>query len=88
LKKTGCGKIKVISSIAELEKLSGKKIADVHKPYIDDVSWDCECGGTMRRVPEVLDLHVLGAPPAFTLSQDQTLRVDPSTSPVKEYRGI
>jgi isoleucyl-tRNA synthetase len=56
LKKTGCGKIKVISSIAELEKLSGKKIADVHKPYIDDVSWDCECGGTMRRVPEVLDV--------------------------------
>jgi isoleucyl-tRNA synthetase len=56
LKKTGCGKIKVIASIAELEKLSGKKIDDVHKPYIDDVSFACECGGVMTRVPEVLDV--------------------------------
>ena len=56
LKKAGCGKIKVISSIAELEKLSGKKIDDVHKPYIDDVTFACECGGVMCRVPEVLDV--------------------------------
>jgi hypothetical protein len=27
------------------------------------------------------DLHVLGAPPAFVLSQDQTLRRDRSTDP-------
>ncbi|MGB5018795.1 MAG: isoleucine--tRNA ligase, partial [Candidatus Moraniibacteriota bacterium] len=52
----GCGRIKVLSSIAELEKLSGKKIDDVHKPYIDDVTFACECGGTMERVPEVLDV--------------------------------
>jgi isoleucyl-tRNA synthetase len=51
-----CGKMKVISSIAELEKLSGKKIDDVHKPYIDDVTFACECGETMERVPEVLDV--------------------------------
>lgn len=51
-----CGKMKVISSIAELEKLSGKKIDDVHKPYIDDVIFACECGETMKRVPEVLDV--------------------------------
>jgi isoleucyl-tRNA synthetase len=28
----------------------------VHKPWIDQVTWPCErCGGTMRRVPEVID---------------------------------
>ncbi|MDO8529481.1 MAG: isoleucine--tRNA ligase, partial [bacterium] len=52
----GCGKTEVISSIYELEKKSGKKLEDLHKPYIDDVSWSCACGGTMERVPEVLDV--------------------------------
>lgn len=47
---------KVISSIDELTKLSGKTLEDVHKPYIDDVTFPCECGGTMERTPEVLDV--------------------------------
>lgn len=51
-----CGKIKIISSIRELEEKSKKKLDDLHRPYIDDMSWDCECGGTMKRVPEVLDV--------------------------------
>jgi len=29
--------------------------ADLHKPYIDEVTLECTCGGVMRRVPEVLD---------------------------------
>jgi isoleucyl-tRNA synthetase len=29
---------------------------DPHRPYIDEHTWSCgECGGTMRRAPEVLD---------------------------------
>jgi isoleucyl-tRNA synthetase len=29
---------------------------DLHRPYIDEVIYKCEgCGGTMRRVPEVID---------------------------------
>ena len=29
---------------------------DLHRPYIDEVTYKCgECGGTMRRVPEVID---------------------------------
>jgi isoleucyl-tRNA synthetase len=29
---------------------------DLHRPYIDEVVYKCEeCGGTMRRVPEVID---------------------------------
>ncbi|HUF12791.1 MAG TPA: isoleucine--tRNA ligase [Longimicrobiales bacterium] len=30
---------------------------DPHKPYIDELTWSCaECGGTMRRTPEVVDV--------------------------------
>jgi isoleucyl-tRNA synthetase len=29
---------------------------DPHKPFIDDVVWPCDCGGTMRRTPEVIDV--------------------------------
>lgn len=29
---------------------------DLHRPFIDDILFDCEkCGGTMHRVPEVID---------------------------------
>jgi len=28
---------------------------DLHRPYIDHISLDCECGGELIRVPEVLD---------------------------------
>jgi len=52
----GCGNTEVISSIRELEKKSGKKLDDLHKPYIDDISWKCKCGGTMERVSEVMDV--------------------------------
>ncbi len=35
-----------------------------------------------------LDLHVLGTPPAFVLSQDQTLPFNPSTSLDVSLSGI
>jgi isoleucyl-tRNA synthetase len=28
---------------------------DLHRPYIDEVTLSCKCGGTMRRAPEVID---------------------------------
>jgi len=28
---------------------------DLHRPYIDEVTITCRCGGTMRRTPEVID---------------------------------
>ena len=52
----GCGAIKVIGSIMEIEKLSGKKIDDLHRPFIDQVTFACQCGGTMKRVAEVIDV--------------------------------
>ena len=33
-----------------------KEPLDLHRPYVDDMTYDCpQCGGTMRRVPEVID---------------------------------
>ncbi|MDO8582026.1 MAG: isoleucine--tRNA ligase [bacterium] len=52
----GCGKIVVVGSVAELEKVSGKKAPeDLHRPHIDAVTWACDCGGTMQRIPDVFD---------------------------------
>ncbi|MGI5827836.1 MAG: isoleucine--tRNA ligase, partial [Patescibacteria group bacterium] len=52
----GCHERKVVGSVAEIEKLSGKKVTDLHRPYIDQHVFSCEkCGGTMKRIPDVLD---------------------------------
>jgi isoleucyl-tRNA synthetase len=50
-----CGKTICVGSRAELEKLSGAKLTDLHKHFVDEVTMPCACGGTMRRIPEVLD---------------------------------
>ncbi|MBW3552033.1 MAG: isoleucine--tRNA ligase [Gemmatimonadetes bacterium] len=47
-----------IGSFAELEERAGElpDPFDPHKPYIDAITWPCrDCGGTMRRTPEVID---------------------------------
>lgn len=51
-----CGEIKVIESQKKLEELSGQKMEDLHKPFIDDVKLECSCGKEMTRTPEVLDV--------------------------------
>ena len=53
-----CGKCKkelVFASAAELEKVSGEKVTDLHKDVVDEVVFKCECGGKTHRVPDVLD---------------------------------
>ena len=50
-----CKKIKVFGSIAELETASGKKVNDLHKHIVDEVTVPCECGDEMHRIPDVLD---------------------------------
>lgn len=47
-----CDNKKVISSIEELNQKNG---FDPHRPQIDAVEFDCECGGKMHRIPEVFD---------------------------------
>ena len=50
-----CKKRKVVGSIKEIEELSGVKVHDLHKQYLDKVTFKCECGHEMKRVEEVLD---------------------------------
>ncbi len=51
-----CGEIKVVGSLDELGE-EGRKLQDLHRPEIDKVTLTCEkCGGTMRRIPDVLDV--------------------------------
>jgi isoleucyl-tRNA synthetase len=50
------GHMRCVGSIAELEELSGVRLTDLHKHFVDPVTFPCpECGEEMRRVPEVLD---------------------------------
>jgi isoleucyl-tRNA synthetase len=53
----GHGCLRVIGSFAELEELSGIRLTDPHRPFVDEVTFPCEnCGGPMHRVPEVIDV--------------------------------
>ncbi|HVC85330.1 MAG TPA: isoleucine--tRNA ligase [Solirubrobacteraceae bacterium] len=46
-----------IGSFAELERRSGTAVGDPHRPFVDALTFPCEqCGGEMRRVPEVIDV--------------------------------
>lgn len=50
-----CKKREVLGSIEEIENASGIKLDNLHRQYMDKVTYKCSCGGTMKRVPEVLD---------------------------------
>jgi isoleucyl-tRNA synthetase len=50
-----------VGSVAELSQLTGRDLSDLelHRPYVDDITWEVEVDGkkgTMRRVPEVIDV--------------------------------
>jgi len=56
-----CGETRCIGSLAELKEAAQDKakadaLADLHRPYVDDIVLTCACGGSMRRVLEVLDV--------------------------------
>lgn len=50
-----CGKTLCVGSREELKTLSGVYPEDLHKQFIDKIKIPCSCGGTMSRIPEVLD---------------------------------
>jgi isoleucyl-tRNA synthetase len=54
----GCGERKCVGSVADLRE--GKNVPeplDLHKPFVDAVTFKCtKCGGTMRRTPELIDV--------------------------------
>ncbi len=48
-----------IGSVEELSKKTGKDLKglDLHRPYVDEVHFDCpRCGERMSRVPELIDV--------------------------------
>lgn len=52
-----CGKQKCVGSIEELR--TGKNVPttiDLHKPAVDAVTFECDCGGVMNRTPELIDV--------------------------------
>jgi isoleucyl-tRNA synthetase len=50
-----CKAMDCIGSRAQLEEKTGAKTKDLHKHFIDSLVYPCSCGGTMRRISEVLD---------------------------------
>jgi isoleucyl-tRNA synthetase len=51
------GHVHTIGSFAELEELSGVRLDDPHRPYVDEVGFPCpHCNQRMQRVPEVIDV--------------------------------
>ncbi len=51
-----CGNLQPIESVEELESLTGEKAEDLHRPYVDELRFECsECEGVMERVEEVFD---------------------------------
>lgn len=57
---TKTGEILVISSLEELETLSGVVVADQHKPFIDEITIPSQLhpGTVLTRIPDVLDVWV------------------------------
>jgi len=54
----GCGDDRCVGSVAELKQGKGLvEPLDLHRPFVDQVTFTCaKCGGTMRRIPEVIDV--------------------------------
>ena len=51
--------IEVIGSVEELKNKAGFSDAedlDLHRPHIDEITWEGPNGGTMRRVPDLMDV--------------------------------
>lgn len=59
--KPGSTEMEVIGSIAELRERVGDQLPpdeeiDLHRPYVDRLTWPAKDGGTMRRVPDLIDV--------------------------------
>ncbi len=55
-----CGAIRVVGSFSELSELATEPFDpenfDPHRPYVDNIEIRCECGGIMKRVPDIVDV--------------------------------
>ena len=52
----GSDYLEVIGSVKELEEKCGHEVKDLHKHFVDDITWPSPDGkGTMRRIPDIFD---------------------------------
>ena len=51
---TGKELVKVVGSYDELEELSGRRLEDYHRPWVDDITFDID-GVTYKRIDKVMD---------------------------------
>jgi len=54
-----CKNRECVGSVKELSEKAGSDLSglDLHRPYVDNVTWACaKCGGKMRRVPDLIDV--------------------------------
>jgi isoleucyl-tRNA synthetase len=51
-----CSQYRVIGTLKELEDASGTPLKDPHRPFVDEVTISCSCGGTMKRVEDIFDV--------------------------------
>jgi isoleucyl-tRNA synthetase len=54
-----CSHREGVGSVQELSEKAGRDLSelDLHRPYVDQVHWDCpDCGGKMTRVPDLIDV--------------------------------
>lgn len=73
-----CGERFVPGSIKELEEKAGRKVTNLHKPDIDEVTVKCDkCDKEVHRVPEVLDSWIEAGSASFA---ERHYPFDPSTS--------
>jgi isoleucyl-tRNA synthetase len=51
------GYMECVGSLAELEQKTGRSLQDLdlHRPYVDEVTWEDPAHGVMRRIPDVAD---------------------------------
>ena len=89
-----CKAERVFGSAAALEAASGKKVEDLHKDVVDEVTFKCECGSEMKRVADVLDTWFdSGSAPYATVQYPQNKetfrkRFPPILSPRRRTRRV
>lgn len=57
---------------------------DLHKPFIDEISINCGCGGDMKRVPEVIDVWFDSGAMPFASNEDFSSKVKESKPRIDE----
>jgi len=99
-----CNKCECIGSVAELKDKPDvsafKEPLDLHRPFVDELTFNCpQCGGTMKRVPEVIDCwfdsgampvaqyHYPFDPESNTMLEDERFPADYICEAVDQTRG-